>query len=1216
MAEDLRIRITAATADAERSIKRVADALRDVGRAGEQVGTKVSVALAATKVTAWAERVSGSLKRVEERLSSLSSKLGQLSAIWGAVIVGTGVAALRFGMQLERLELQFRIMTGSAEKAALMLEAVRRISQTSVFDFSTLAEAAAKLGNTIAAVGGDVTQTIPLLDRIQKLAVAFGETTPVALEGIVRAFTQIIAKGRVTSEELLQLSERNIPAMSLLAKEMKLTSDQIAKIGELGISAAQGINAIFSAVERQGILKRASEVKTFAAAFSTLRQTVVEMVGSVGKAIGERIMPLLWQLIGQLESLRGSKAFEDFAQSVANAVATLIKGLIWLVEQIKVVVNWFAKLPPSIQNALSLLFVGGPLIGGAVAGLMKIGSLVTWLTRTISVDLIAAIERAIAHFAALRAAAEAAKVAGAGAGAAGAGAGVGVAAGVGAGAGAVARARLGAWGIGAIVTGVVAGTALMTQRALRLRHLERVTEAVVTGKPPEGWSTEVVRKAHEIAVKELAKLGLSPEQQIKAIRAFIAQSMGVALTPELAAVAPTGKKIVDIASKAWEKAKQEVMGERGIREVITAADKAIKAWEEKFRKQGLQLPQAPRGQEDQRRRKERLQALKEETANLQAQLSLVQEQLKLAEARFENLLKQGRIQEAIALKDTEIKGLLQKQSDLQVKLKATEMARQGIKGAHVLAILRESEALEQQRKLNEFSRQIEEARRKEAEKRKEAWEKEGRLLRQELEAMIEDWRKLSDEQKASEANLLPILRKLAEAEKYAAGLAENERERALILREFGQIQAALMKEQQEAAERTAQTAEKAAQAVAMLRGAMVTAPLGIALQELSQRMPLLEAFFERLRVITEALSDAQKAQRETWKPLLEIAQRYYAVRQAVAFLEGDIVDMLKAQWAWLDLQRSVQESIREAARKRWQEEARQIEETYEIWRTNFELIWQEWQRTPPETRVIPQVPTIGKVKPLPSLLDVEREQRLLEIARELGEITPKQAQRGMEGLLQLEERVLTARLKSLQLQIKATREQEEQQRLLKETEEILTRLRKVREERERLRPTVEPVEKFVAQLPQVLSGRATLGQVVSDFVKDMQEHLAKELLKPITEALRKALSNLANQLSSAIAGLVAKLPQSIQLGLGGLALFGGLRPITEAIEGVGKFITHTVGEVLKVFGIRIGGKKKASPPAVIPLGAAVYGPSINLSTAVTLQVDGRELGRVLVRQAV
>jgi len=108
----------------------------------------------------------------------------------------------------------------------------------------------------------------------------------------------------------------------------------------------------------------------------------------------------------------------------------------------------------------------------------------------------------------------------------------------------------------------------------------------------------------------------------------------------------------------------------------------------------------------------------------------------------------------------------------------------------------------------------------------------------------------------------------------------------------------------------------------------------------------------------------------------------------------------------------------------------------------------------------------------------------------------------------------------------------------------------------------------------------------------------------------------ANQLSAALAQVLAKLPQSVQLGLGGLALFGGLRPVTEAIEGVGKFVTHTVGEVLKVFGIRIGGKKKASAPAVIPLGMAVYGPSINLSTAVTPQVDDRELGRVLVRQAV
>jgi hypothetical protein len=53
------------------------------------------------------------------------------------------LAQLRRGMELKRLQIQFRIITCSACEATKMLNALHQISQTSVFDFKVLAEAAA-----------------------------------------------------------------------------------------------------------------------------------------------------------------------------------------------------------------------------------------------------------------------------------------------------------------------------------------------------------------------------------------------------------------------------------------------------------------------------------------------------------------------------------------------------------------------------------------------------------------------------------------------------------------------------------------------------------------------------------------------------------------------------------------------------------------------------------------------------------------------------------------------------------------------------------------------------------------------------------------------------------------------------------------------------------------------------------------------------------------
>ncbi|MFA0751359.1 MAG: hypothetical protein SLRJCFUN_001762 [Candidatus Fervidibacter sp.] len=309
------------------------------------------------------------------------------------------------------------------------------------------------------------------------------------------------------------------------------------------------------------------------------------------------------------------------------------------------------------------------------------------------------------------------------------------------------------------------------------------------------------------------------------------------------------------------------------------------------------------------------------------------------------------------------------------------------------------------------------------------------------------------------------------------------------------------------------------------------------------------------------------------------------------------------------------------------EEAERAEREIEA----FHRAQQEIERVLPELSGLPEVPPSVGVGAIFEEGTEDLRRTLEERARQLeaeAKIAELQAaiakERQSPQATQLELEAIQKRIEALRAQQKvvgmerdATEARIKALEIEREIAELEAKAATTRTTKSPLRQGImEATEGMIKRLPQVVSGRADLGEVMRDFVRDVQEQIAGELLKPLTEGLKKAMNSLANQISSAIGSLLSQLPTSLQLGVGGLALFGGLRPVTEAIEGVGKFITHTVGEVLKVFGIRIGGKKKASPiPApVVPLGAAVYGPSINLNTAVTLQVDGRELGRVLVRQ--
>lgn len=277
----------------------------------------------------------------------------------------------------------------------------------------------------------------------------------------------------------------------------------------------------------------------------------------------------------------------------------------------------------------------------------------------------------------------------------------------------------------------------------------------------------------------------------------------------------------------------------------------------------------------------------------------------------------------------------------------------------------------------------------------------------------------------------------------------------------------------------------------------------------------------------------------------------------------------------------------------------------------------ELEGLPQPEEIFPPVP------PLPEMDIAERPFQLAEAQAELLRLQIEEIRTGKDLSAQrneVERRILKTKVVDLENALKVAKTAEERVKILEEILEAERRMKELAEPQRRTKASiVEGFEEIAERLPErmaaVISGRGEIGDMMRDLVRDIQEAIAKELLQPLTDTLKRVLNGLASQLSASIGAILGQLPKWAQLGLGGLALVGGLRPITEAVEGVGKFVTHTVGEVLKVFGIRIGGKKKSASSPVV-LGTAVYGPSINLNTAVTLQVDGRELGRVLVRQVV
>jgi tape measure domain-containing protein len=1218
MAEQLTIRISAQSQEAEAALKRVTQNIQQLSQTARQAGANITRGLSLSSVTAFAERASASLKRLEQNLSQLSSRLAAVSAAWAAATTAFGAGALKAGMELERLQIQFGIITGSAKEAAKMLDVLRQMSQTSVFDFKVLAEAAAMLGSQIRAVGGDVQQVIPFLQRIQALAVAFGQTTPEALEGIVRAFSQIIAKGRVQMEELMQLSERMIPAQQLLAKGLGLTADQLAKIGEQGIPAAKAINAIFAEAERQGILKRASEIQTFAAAFSTLRQTVWEAMGRIGLAIGQAVQGPMWELIKRLQELMQSEAFKVFAQRIAEAAANGVRFLTNLVNKIRELMETFRQLPTWAQKGLAALMVNGPIVLAAVAGITKLTSAVLGLARVLSVDLVIAAGKA---------------------------------------ASAIRNITVLSWGARAGLIGIMAAAGGLVL-AHEVQRLQGMAQFQAQQRAREQQLHQTIQRLTQQPLRVL-----TPEERQRRLEELnrIVQGGGVDLglhlfaspkpptppqpSPKLPALAPFELKLPAIPmgdkeaekqrKKAAEEAKKQAVD--ALQDQLHLTQQLIKVEEFRFErllKEG-QLVEAERAL------RERLLPLLNKQSEIELRLEQTRKgQLTDADRQAQFVERQRKAEELLA----RLEDARQRQVEKLIEQAREELAFQE-------AIRREVEAqAEAALRIWEYFQQVELTLKKlDIADLQDAFEtalSEGRL--QAAANLLEQIKT-----KVNELAQAEIQFRLQQAELQGEVLTEQEKEliQREVMREATKQVEAATKALQRAEEAAAEAARRHAAERAKLLQTMQQELLTLQERLLRQRLEALPPemrpqadILETLRQTTLALAkmraDAQLMQDILLDPVAAMIRWGAAIRQAKAEWDEFIA---KLQRDAAEVRERVREMIEQAAAERAripvimaeaeEERAKAVLETLraqgatrqQLRQAEIDLLQATQKRLEAER---------ASLQALMQQLSVKYAMRFLDL---MAAKTQQEAAQALQAMATIERQIAETRAQMVKLDAQILSTQIE-----------IARTNPLEQFRQGIEDAVRRFEDALADwLAGVGRLRDAFRNLWIDFKRQFWRVVVQETLSPLINYLR----NWARQLGEAIFGGILRQPvltagfvptggagggiglplPTIKLppvaagaGAAVAAAAMGANKELSALMGaaVGFAVGGPVGAVIGgLAGLLFGGRKKKSAPApavppAIPLGAAVYGPSINLSTAVTLQVDGRELGRVMVRQVV
>lgn len=207
--------------------------------------------------------------------------------------------------QVEKAKISFTTLTKSQEVATQLLKDIDIFASKTPFNKLGLIE----LNQQLLGFGFNAKQSLPILNAVGNAVSAVGGGQD-KLQGVVLALGQMQTKGRVATQELLQIAERGLPVFDILQQKLGLTNEQLGDIGNQGINSSVAIQAILEgfnerfggSLEKQAQTlegKRSNIIDKFQQRVSAFGTTIYPIFSTVLDIIGRLIDPLgaLLQLV-------------------------------------------------------------------------------------------------------------------------------------------------------------------------------------------------------------------------------------------------------------------------------------------------------------------------------------------------------------------------------------------------------------------------------------------------------------------------------------------------------------------------------------------------------------------------------------------------------------------------------------------------------------------------------------------------------------------------------------------------------------------------------------------------------------------------------------------------------------------------------------------------------------------------------------------------------
>jgi len=271
----------------------------------------------------------GQLRAVEQQAKTTEKAFGGITGAIGKLgIAFAGIQAAQFifakTAELESQTRSLQTLTGSAEKAGQIIKQLQDLGAVTPFTSTELIDAAKRL----QAFGVEGNKVVETTKRLADVSGATGAE----LQGLVTAYGQVQAKGRLQGEELLQFQERGVALQKELQKMYGLSGEELQKALSKGQISAEAVEvAIIRLTNAGGKYANGAiaQSDTLNGKFSTLQDGIEALAKKIGTTLSpqiKNIIDLAISGIEQINALFATGLKGDYSRRIAVASTQMTAG--------------------------------------------------------------------------------------------------------------------------------------------------------------------------------------------------------------------------------------------------------------------------------------------------------------------------------------------------------------------------------------------------------------------------------------------------------------------------------------------------------------------------------------------------------------------------------------------------------------------------------------------------------------------------------------------------------------------------------------------------------------------------------------------------------------------------------------------------------------------------------------------------------------------------